>query len=201
VKKLVSVIVPNHGKDLTLLKHSLVGSTYKNYELIVVDEGKERAAQRNTGAKKATGDFFLFLDSDHTISSGLLEEGVALLTNAYDGLFIPEIIVGHPIKTWLRSFYNETRVDAIRFIDKKYWVPFDEDITGFEDWDWDRRFRGIKGTTINPLYHHTKGSVKKKLHYAKWMNKYKEKYPNCPELSLKYRLWTVWWEGARRKRG
>jgi glycosyltransferase involved in cell wall biosynthesis len=195
---MVSIIIPNSGRDLTELYKSIENSNYKDVELIVVDEGKERSYQRNKGASIAKGEYFLFLDSDMTIHPALLWECV-YCKNEYAGLYIPEIIVGHPVKTWLRSFYNGTRVDAIRFIDRRYWIPFDEDITGFEDWDWDRRFQGTKGITYFPLYHHTNGSVRKKLRYAKWMKLYKDKYPDCPELSLKYRLWTVWWEGARRK--
>lgn len=196
----VSVIVPNNGRDLTALVRSVNNSTYKNIEVIVVDEGKERSVQRNLGFERSSGEYLLFLDSDMTISPELIQHCVLLSEYGTDGIYVPEIIVGHPVKTFFRSFYNGTCVDAIRFLKRKFFIPFDEDITGFEDWDFDRRFQGRKGMSVYPLFHHSKGGIKKKLYYTKWVNKYKEKYPECKELSLKYRLWTVFVEEGKWKK-
>jgi len=210
MEPLVSIIIPTHkGRDLTRCLDSIHNSTYKNIEVIIVDEGKERSAQRNIGVERSKGDYLLFLDSDMTIHSSLIfscihrpfgfgtQSGIGSDQFGYDGLYIPEIIVGHPIKTFFRSFYNGTRVDAIRFIKRKFWQPFDENITGFEDWDWDRRFQGSKGVVNIPLYHHTESNFKRKLYYMKWLNLYKQKYPNCPELSLSYRLFKVFIENGK----
>ena len=195
MEPLVSIIIPTHkGRDIKRCLDSIHNSTYKNIEVIVVDEGKERSAQRNIGVMRALGNYFLFLDSDMTIHPELISECVR---SSYDGLYIPEIIVGHPIKTFFRSFYNGTRVDAIRFIKHRFFQPFDENITGFEDWDWDRRFQGSKGIVTLPLYHHTESNFKRKLYYMKWLNLYKQKYPNCPELSLSYRLFKVFIENGK----
>jgi len=199
LEPLVSIIIPTHkGRDLTRCLNSIHNSTYKNIEVIIVDEGKERSAQRNIGVERSKGDYLLFLDSDMTIHPGLISS--CLFDYEEDGLYIPEIIVGHPIKTFFRSFYNGTRIDAIRFIKRKFWQLFDENITGFEDWDWDRRFQGTKGTASLPLYHHTESNFKRKLYYMKWLNIYRERYPGCPELSLSYRLFKVFIENGKWKK-
>ena len=197
----VSIIIPTHGdRTLEATIKSIKQSSYENIEIVVVDENEERSFQRNVGVRKATGDYYLFLDSDMTIHPDLLNECVGLMKFC-DGLYIPEIIVGYPIKTFFRSFYNGTRVDAIRFVKAEFFIPFDTDITGFEDWDFDRRFTGRKGQTFYPLYHHTKSHLTRKLfYYTRWLKAYKSKYPKCPELSLKYRLWTVWVERGKWKK-
>ena len=39
LKNKISIVVPRHGEDLTQVLASIKSSTYKNYEVIVVDEG------------------------------------------------------------------------------------------------------------------------------------------------------------------
>jgi len=203
----ISVIIPTHGdRDLSMTIDSLKGSTYDNLEVVIVKENKERSAQRNIGAAKATGDFFLFLDSDMTVHPKLIEDCYIKCEKnvmRFDAVYIPEVIVGHPIKTFFRGFYNGTRIDAIRFIRKNKFLLFDETLTGVEDWDWDRRtdYNCWKTMAEYPLYHHTKSHLSRKLfYYSKWLRAYKERYPNCPELSLKYRLWTVFIENGKWKK-
>jgi glycosyltransferase involved in cell wall biosynthesis len=197
----VSIVIPTHGKrTLEATIKSIRDSTYKNVEIVVVDENQERSFQRNVGVRKSTGDYILFLDSDMTVHPKLLEECVSLM-KWFDGLYIPEVIVRHPIKTFFRQFYNGTCVDAVRFVKAEYVIPFDTDITGFEDWDFDRRFQGSKCSSYFPIYHHAKSHLTRKLfYYTKWLKVYKKKYPKCKELSLRYRLWTVWTEKGKWKK-
>ena len=68
MKPLVSIIIPTH-KDAQIENcvACIKQSTYKNIEIIVVDEGKERSAQRNIGMDRAKGDYYLILDSDQMV--------------------------------------------------------------------------------------------------------------------------------------
>ncbi len=101
LSKLISVIVPiyNSKKYLRECLDSILGSTYKNLEIICVDDGssdgsgelvksyskyfsniilitQENAgvsAARNTGLEKAHGEYIAFIDSDDTVSSVFFE--------------------------------------------------------------------------------------------------------------------------------
>ena len=95
--KKISVIVPvyNVEKYLDKCLTSLIKQTYKNFEIIVINDGSIDnslaicnkydnvkvydyknagvAHARNVGIKKATGDYLLFVDSDDYIDEKLLE--------------------------------------------------------------------------------------------------------------------------------
>ena len=97
-----SIIIPtyNRAEKLSAAIESVIKQTYKNWELIIVDDGstdctrekveeflliekkiryfyqnnKERSAARNNGINKATGDWICFLDSDDLFYKNHLEE-------------------------------------------------------------------------------------------------------------------------------
>lgn len=110
--KKVSVIIPTYKRSDNLLRaiNSVLSQTYKNIEIIVVDdndsdsiyrtenikklnkyvendkiiylkhkENKNGAAARNTGLKKATGDYITFLDDDDYFINTRIEKLVNLL--------------------------------------------------------------------------------------------------------------------------
>ena len=98
---LVSIVVPVYNVELYLEKcvNSIVNQTYQNIEIILVDDGStdgsgikcDELAQkdnriivihkengglsdaRNVGIEKATGDFYVFLDSDDMLVDGAIE--------------------------------------------------------------------------------------------------------------------------------
>ena len=99
--KKISVIIPVYGVEKYIEKciSSVVNQTFKNLEIIVVDDGtKDRsieiiqekfndarihmyhkengglASARNYGIKKATGDFLFFVDSDDFLDNNCLQE-------------------------------------------------------------------------------------------------------------------------------
>lgn len=201
---LVSVICPNHGRDLTKLVESLPSGV----EFIEVNLGLERSAQRNIGIERAKGEYLLILDSDQTVSPGLIEECQKMALFGFDALYIPEIIVGcrlfTRIRAFERTFYTGTPVDVPRFIRRKTCPLFDETMSGPEDADWGNRIWGVKGITKNALYHYDDISFfeyfRKKSYYSKSMKRYAEKWPNDPCLNLKYRCWTVFTEKGKWKK-
>lgn len=207
-KNMVSVIVPiRHGEDITELLKSINSSYYRNYEIIVVDEGLERSEQRNIGILKAKGEYLLILDSDQHISKTLLMECVYSM-KLVDALYIPEIIVTKGwfgrLRNWERQFYTSTPIDCVRFVRAKDCPFFDLDLTGPEDADWDRRVRGTKGTTHAPIYHHDNIGVldyfKKKAYYSKSMARYAQKNKNDKVLSFWWRCFGVFLEKGKWRR-
>ena len=69
---------------------------------------------------------------------------------------------------------------------------FDENITGFEDWDLANKTKaeGVKIERINEFILHDegkidfRGSTKKKSYYAKWWHIYQAKYPEISKQQL-----------------
>ena len=202
---LVSVIVPNHGRDLTELIESVNRSTYKNVEIVVVDEGKERSVQRNLGIARAKGYHFLILDSDQSVSPNLIAECVVRIRNGYSCCYIPEIIIAKSffgkIRAFERTFYVATAVDVPRFVVRTHCQDFDESMTGPEDADWSRRIMGARTTTKSVLYHHDDISFieycKKKAYYTKSMENYIKKHPTDDCINIWYRCVTVFVENGK----
>jgi glycosyltransferase involved in cell wall biosynthesis len=110
----LSIIIPtlNEEKYLPILLSSLVSQIYKNFEVIVSDaksgdKTKEKALefkdrldikvydsdkrnvsyQRNLGAKKAKGDYLIFLDADFTVNKDFIEKIKKVINNNND-LFV-----------------------------------------------------------------------------------------------------------------
>jgi glycosyltransferase involved in cell wall biosynthesis len=191
MSKMVSIIVTTRNEQAVIerLLLSLKSQTYKPIEILVVDNksqdatkknakkytkkvfnaGPERSAQRNFGAGKAKGQFFLFLDADMELSEKVVEQSVkAILKSEKIGMVvIPEVSVAHrfweKIKAYERSFYNadgDTAIDAARFFKKELFRKvggYDESITGPEDWDLPEQIRALGFTSVRikaPIYHH-----------------------------------------------
>ena len=207
MRGLVSIVIPNHGRDLTKVKEAIRASTYQNYEIIVVDAGKERSAQRNIGIDAAKGEYLLFLDSDMLIHPSLLSECVRVWHNK-DALYIPEQIVDKGwfsrVRNWERQFYTSTPVDVVRFVRANRCPRFDESMNGPEDSDWDRRVQGRRGATYIPYLHDEDVTFlsyfKKKAYYAKTMDKFIAKHPNDPLLNWRWRCIGVFVERGKWKR-
>jgi glycosyltransferase involved in cell wall biosynthesis len=199
----VSVIVPNHGRDLSLLKHSLPADV----EFLEIDLGMERSKQRNIGITQAKGEILLILDSDQSIHPGLINELRDLFKLNYSAIYIPEIIVAKSffgrIRAFERTFYNGTAVDVPRAVLAKACPFFDERLHGPEDSDWGNRIRGVRAVSRHPLYHHDDiGFIeycRKKAYYTKSMRRYANKWPDDPVLKFKYRCWTVFTENGKWK--
>lgn len=192
------IVVDNFSDDKTR-------KIAQHYGARVFKKGNERSAQRNWGVKKSKGKYILILDVDMTINHNLIKHCVHCM-QAADGLYVHEKVIGGGfwvnVRNYERSFYDGTRIDAIRFFKRKNWIPFDEQLCGAEDWDWDRRFEGTKAQAYTELYHNEAGFsltryVNKKRYYSQWMKIYKQRYGNCPELNPLYRYFGVFIENGK----
>jgi glycosyltransferase involved in cell wall biosynthesis len=239
---LVSLIVTtkNEEKNIEKCLNSIKDQTYKNTEIIVVDnfstdrtaeiaqksgarvffKGNERSAQRNYGEHVAKGTYLIYLDADMILSENVIEECVTKCQIGNDGaLYIPERIVGDgfwiKVRDFERSFYVGTAIDAVRFIRKDIFDKiggFDESLVGPEDWDFDRRVRGIsKVDVVSSVLCHNEGGFKlknylrKKEYYIQSFDKYIGKWGKDDteikkQLGISYRLCGVFIENGNWKK-
>lgn len=199
-----SIVVANHGRDLTTLKNSLPNDV----EFIEVNLGFERSKQRNIGIKQVTGDIMIWLDSDQSLSPGVVKECQDLISMGYAAVYIPEVIVAKSffgkIRAFEREFYTGTAIDVPKAVRMSYCPLFDETMSGPEDSDWGRRIKGLKAISRNVLYHHDdvsfKDYVHKKSYYSKSMKRYAELNPDDKCLDIKYRCFTVFTENGKWKK-
>jgi len=162
----VSVIVPtrNSARTLEACLKSVRAQVYPQVELVVVDNestdqslhiarrycdisetfGPERSAQRNRGARLASGDFLLFIDSDMTLTPRVISDCLdAVSLTGAPAVVIPEISVGEGFLARCRAlerscYAGDDVVEAARFFTRGAFDAsggFDEDLTGPEDWD------------------------------------------------------------------
>lgn len=169
---LISVIIPtkNSSRTLEACLKSIKDQSYKNIELIVVDNnstddtkeiakkytdkvfdyGPERSAQRNFGAKQAKGEYLLIHDSDIYFNVDSVKECVELVQEENcDAIILPEQSIGigfwAKVKAFERSFYvGNDYIETPRFFKRTVYEKFggyDEEMTGSEDWDLGIRIR------------------------------------------------------------
>ncbi len=207
----VSVIIPTTQKELVLAeacKQSVLDSSYKDVQIRIINEGKERSEQRNIGIDAAVGDYILYLDSDQTVSPGLIEECVLLMKLGYSAIYIPEEITTTGwfgrLRNFERSFYNGTPVDCVRFFRRIGCPRFNTELRGPEDAHHDRRVKGLRVVSKNCLYHHDgigfKDYFRKKAYYTKSMKRYAELNPNDKVLDWKYRCFWIFIENGKWKK-
>lgn len=171
---LVSVIIPTKNSARTLAKclESIKNQSYKNIELIVVDNnstdntkeiakqftdkvfnfGPERSAQRNYGTKQAKGKYLLIHDSDIYFNIDSVKECVELSEKENcEAIILPEKSIGigfwARVKAYERSFYvGNDYMEAARFFKKDIYEKlggYDENLYAGEDWDLTIRIRKV----------------------------------------------------------
>lgn len=182
--KIEIIVVDNNSQDDTK-------EIARKYTDNVYNYAPERAAQRNFGVKQANGEYILYLDADMRLSENVISECVEKCKQGRPtALYIPERIIGKDfwikVRDFERSFYNATVIDCVRFVRRDKFLEiggFDEDLTGPEDWDFDRRIKEVGKTDIinSPTYHNEgkfdlKRYIKKKIYYARSFDAYIEKW-------------------------
>lgn len=173
---MISIVITtkNESKHLPKLLESIMCESYKNYEVIVVDNGStdktkdiakkakskvfkkgpERSVQRNYGVEKSKGEYVLILDADMTLDKNVLADCVNQVKKdpKIGALIIPEKSFGTgfwtKFKVFEREFYvGDETIEAPRFFKKSVFQKFggyDENITGPEDFDLPLRMRKAK---------------------------------------------------------
>lgn len=215
-KNLIEVIVvDNNSKDETKKIVRKFKKKNKEIKLNLYNFGPERSAQRNYGADKANGEYYIYLDADMILSRHVFVESVEKYNKTKDlkGLYIPEIILGKSfwsrVRRFERSFYNGTVIDCVRFvklIEFRKIKGFDESMSGPEDWDFDKkiRIRGKVDIIKSSIYHNEtnfnlKSYLSKKQYYSKSLKTYIEKWGENDadikkQLGLYYRFIGVFFE-------
>ncbi|MFT4304767.1 MAG: glycosyltransferase family 2 protein [Candidatus Woesearchaeota archaeon] len=143
---LVSVIIPTYNRERTIKRaiDSVFNQTYKNWELIIVDDGstdntkevikdylkdkrvkyfaKKNAgvsSARNLGVKKSTGKFISFLDSDDEFLHNKIEIQLnKILKNSLDFSLCQEIQVIEGKEITVSPFKNVKIFDESLFLRK-----------------------------------------------------------------------------------
>lgn len=153
-KPLVSVIFAcyNEEKFIERLLSSLKKQSYKNIEVIVVDDGStdqsvrvakkytknvfarghaERSIQRNFGVRQAKGEHILILDADMKLSPRVISECIETVSKdkAIGGVMIPEKSIAsnfwENVKAFERSFYTkegDLEIEAARFFPRSVFL-------------------------------------------------------------------------------
>jgi len=138
-----------------------------------------RGAQVNFGVAKSRGEVLFLPDTDMTYEPQLIKEAVNLIfQRGFDALFVPEEIVGTgyfgKIRNFERSFYNQTCIDALRFVKRDLFEKiggFDEKKIEFgpDDWDFTKRIKstGAKITITKAKIFHNEKRVTLNKYFSK----------------------------------
>lgn len=213
-EKIEIIVVDNASQDKT--KEVSLKYTDKVY-----DKGPERSAQKNFGAKRAKGEWLLFIDADMVLSRDLVKNCVDAITGKEKiaGLFIREIVMGKKfwsrVRRFERSFYDGTVIDAVRFVRKSAFEDvegFDEKLYACEDWDLTKRMEE-KGDFVkvkSVIYHNeeefnVKRYLNKKNYYIQNMEVYIKKWGKIDsdlkkQFGIAYRFFGVFIEDGKWKK-
>ena len=172
---LVSVIIAtkNEGNNIENCLKSAVFQTYKNIEIIVVDNNSaddtkkiarkytdivfnkepKRSVQSNYAVDISKGKYIFHADADMVLAPELIDSCIQNAVKYQDviGFYIPEIVLGKSfwskVRRFERGFYDGTAIDAVRFFYKDAFVKingYDEEMLwGPDDWDLDRRLSEV----------------------------------------------------------
>jgi len=184
--KIEIIVVDNGSTDRTR-------EIARKYTDKVFSKGPERSVQRNFGMiEKSSGEYIMYLDADMILEEKVVEDCIRKMNedSGIIALYISETIAGKKfwsrVRNFERSFYDGTVIDCVRFIRKDKFLEaggFDENLTGPEDWDFDKRIRSLGKTALvkTPICHNErdfnlKKYLRKKKYYAGNFDAYMEKW-------------------------
>lgn len=139
----VSVIIPvwwEYKRYLSECVNSVKNQTYKNYEIIIVDDCTDLPTARNRWIKKAIGEWILPLDVDDRLEPSYLEKTINkgdIVTTSYSDQNWPRLCPAPVIL--LENLKKGNQVIACSLFKRKVWEEvggYDESMKdGYEDWD------------------------------------------------------------------
>jgi glycosyltransferase involved in cell wall biosynthesis len=158
---MISIIIPvyNHKKALTKALVSIAAQTYKNIEVIVVDDGskseirnlkseitlirqenKGAPAARNAGFELSKGEYVIFWDADVVGEPEMLEKMVRALENNPEASFVYSNNYFGKKKMPSQQFNNVdirqcNYIHSTSLIRRGAVVRWDESLKRFQDWD------------------------------------------------------------------
>ena len=215
----VVVTTRNEREDIERCLLSLKLQTYPAIEIVVVDNqstdgtdeiarkyadvflnaGPERSAQRNAGARQATGDYLFFIDADMELEQKVIEQAVHAARTGADAVVVPECSVGDGLwtaaKALERSCYEgDETIEAARFFRRDSFEKhggYDESLTGPEDWDLPARIARtdvIARTTARIVHHEghltLQSLARKKFYYGRSFARYIQRHPQLARKQL-----------------
>lgn len=165
MQSLISIIIPvyNHEQALEKALGSIFEQTYKDIEVIVVDDGSEEvispkskvisqmrvirqdhkgaAAARNRGLEEVKGEYVIFWDADVIAEPEMLEKMIrALRTNPEASFVYSNFYFGW--KKMKGGSYEATKLQRNNYIHstslirRKEAIQWDESLKRFQDWNY-----------------------------------------------------------------
>jgi len=163
-ERLISIIIPTRNRPESLRRalENIFRQSYKNFEVIVIDDGSELDicqavkdhpminvirqeqagpnAARNNGFAQSRGEFLLFCDDDVELEPRFLEKMVQALTSnpdkayAYCGFKIDNEILGmEPFNP--EKLRKKNYISGVSLIRRSKFPRFDVKIRRLQDWD------------------------------------------------------------------
>ena len=134
MKPEISVIIPLYNKEniINQCVDSILSQSFENFELIIVNDGSTDnsleivksihddririieqknggpSKARNTGVKKANGDWIYFIDADDEMLSGTLNHFIRLINNNPNiELFCGEVVIKTSKEKYIAKTYKD----------------------------------------------------------------------------------------------
>lgn len=228
---LVSVVVPTRDAARTVARclASLRAQTWPALELLVVDNwsqdgtwevagrladvavraGPERSAQRNLGARRARGEWVLWVDADMVLPPDAVERSLAAARAAEAGaVFLPEASTGDGFWARCRAlerrcYTGEPRIEAPRLVRADILAAvggFDPANTGTEDAALRNRLvaGGVKLAWADTVVEHDEGrlrlgaAVRKRFFYGHSLPAYHRAHPGAVAAQARGILAAYW---------